>query len=164
MFEFTSSGSQTSVPTIDGMEKDLLSKLTPTLPRKSLAATEITEKNKDEKEQKPPKTKVHSPQRFPTTCTTVFSSPQKVEKKTETMGEEEAWRQCLAKAAEVLATCVEVLGEVEEKELLQEIAQAKEAHGTLHGVTKSIFSLSRSKLWSFPHISIQTMHIFFSCS
>ena len=140
MFEFTSSGPQASVPTIDGMEKDLLSKLTPTLPRKSPAATEITEKKKDENEEKPPKTKVNcntfSSKVSHHVCTTVVSSPRQVEK---AMGEEEAWRQCLAKATEVLATCVGVLGEVEEKELLQEIAQAKEAHSTLHGMTKSAF-------------------------
>lgn len=51
MFEFQSSSSQT--PTIDGMEKDLLSKLTPTLPRKSQA--EATEKKKEEKTEKPVK-------------------------------------------------------------------------------------------------------------
>ena len=68
------------------------------------------------------------------------------------MGGEEGWRLCLCKAAEVLATCVEVLGEVEEKELLHEISQAQEAQNRLRGMAHSVL---------VPHL---VAHIFLSFS
>ena len=54
------------------------------------------------------------------------------------VGEEEGWRLCLAKAGEVLASCVEILADVEDQEILQEIATAKEAHSRLQGTAITV--------------------------
>ena len=50
------------------------------------------------------------------------------------VSEEQGWSQCLEKAAEVLASCIEVLREVEDQEMLRELAQSKESHHKLHSM------------------------------
>ena len=63
-FEFQRPGAQGNVPTIDGMEKELLSKLTPTLPRKQLqeqGRESLSEAGDQKSEQKAEKRASHSP-------------------------------------------------------------------------------------------------------
>ena len=44
------------------------------------------------------------------------------------------WQTCLMKCSEVLETCASVFGAVEEKTLLEEIAQSEEGRNKLRGV------------------------------
>ena len=130
VFDFQPSSSQ---PTIDDMERDLLSKLTPTLPRKS---TPVRGDTPEKKEASPKlqsaKVTTHTHTHTPSLSHVSSLSLQAVRK---TVSEEEGWRLCLVKSAELLASCAEVFSEVKEKEVLEEIAQSKEAQRKLQGTS-----------------------------